>query len=490
MAEAAPLTSARAHMIQATRSDTDEHRPNDPVAEEHRLAALDYGRAAKTTSDSEALRVLKLLEIQHQRLADRRSSERPVQQEGSDAGRHVALVTEGETKSNETATTSTASPDAATQKRPSTTSAIAAARLNARTRDASPSLARDIASRRGIPQTAQNPPSPAAQARARQLSPESQRRSKPSVAPKIPPNIMDSRGSLPAKRTQRPAEDDGFASFYNNITSGTMSKLSSVLAYAGLPLAPEETPKPEPTTKPGLKGTVRASNDPDVKKYFSSAALKAIEDQHRQRGNQGHAFGPAESFYVVQKGGGTYSYADIARNQQSQGERLGEDDEDSFVDAKEAQALDSPRHSRTASLSSRPIFGKGRTAEELELENSTLKNTLEQLAVRLANFEAHAQDASMAALTQSMISVHHGPPPSAPQPTSDEAGDRVKALEAQIAAQAEQREKLERLAEKQEKKIRLYHSKWEEVKKSAKEKERAKREKASADSEKAEEGAG
>ena len=372
------------------------------------------------------------------------------------------------------------SPETTPQKKPSTTSAIAAARLNARTRDASPSLARDIASRRGIPQAGKNTSSPAAQARARQLSPESQRKAQPPVTPKIPPNIMDSRGSLPAKRTQRPIEDDGFASFYNNITSGTMSKLSSVLAYAGLPLAPEESPKPEPTAKPGRKDTVRASNEPDVKKYFSNAALKAIEDQHRQRGNLGHAFGPAESFYVVQKGGGTYSYADIARNQQTQGERLGEDDEDSFVDAKEAQAPDSPRHSRTASLTSRPIFGKGRTAEELELENSTLKNTLEQLAVRLSNFEAHAQDASMAALTQSMISVHHGPPPNASQPASDEAADRVKALEAQIAAQAEQREKLERLAEKQEKKIRLYHEKWEEVKRSAKEKERVRRERAAA----------
>lgn len=472
MAEAAAITSARAHTINAKRYTPDNSRPNDTAAEEHRLAALDFARASRSTGDNEALRVLKLLETEHQRLADYLAS-RP-SDTASDHGSEGTPVPVAEPKSSGAVPIS---PEATPTKTPSTTSAIAAARLNARTRDASPSLARDMASRRGIPQAGRNPPSPAAQARARQLSPESQRRAKPVVAPKIPPNIMDSRGSLPAKTTQRPAEDDGFTSFYNNITSGTMSKLSSVLAYAGLPLAPEESPKPEQqSAKPGLKGTVRASNEPDVKKYFSSAALKAIEDQHRQRGNQGHAFGPAESFYVVQKGGGTYSYADIARNQQaSGGERLGEDDEDSFVDAKEAQAPDSPRHS------SRPVFGKGRTAEELELENSTLKNTLEQLAVRLANFEAHAQDASMAALTQSMVSIHHGPPPASQTQTggtNDEAAERVRALEAQIAAQAEQREKLERLAEKQEKKIRLYHSKWEEVKKSAKEKERVKREKA------------
>jgi len=266
-----------------------------------------------------------------------------------------------------------------------------------------------------------------------------------------------------------------------------MSKLSSVLAYAGLPLAPEESQhqQPEPVPREKLpkdrnNRTVSAANEPDVKKYFSKAALTAIEDEHRQRGAHGQVFGPAESFYVVQKGGGTYSYADIARNQQLHNAAM--EDEELFVDAQEGT------HSRNSSqASNRAAFGKSRTAEELELENTTLKTTLEQLASRLSNFEAHAQDASFAALSHSMASLpsnaphpYHNPPPPSESagPGLQDALERVRALELQISSQTEQHEKLEALAQKQEKKIRMYHSKWEDVKKSAREKEKAKREKA------------
>lgn len=367
--------------------------------------------------------------------------------------------------------------EAPSPKKPAITSAVAASRLNARARESSPSLARDIASRRGIRPHGQTTPSSAALARSRQLSPESQRRAKSTVAPRIPPSIMESSGSLPTQQPRRKADDEGFSTFYSNLTTGTMSKLSSVLAYAGLPLTAEEPQRSEaPAEKPRKdrkSRTVSAATEPDVKKYFSKAALNAIEDEHRQRGAHGQVFGPAESFYVVQKGGGTYSYADIARNQQLHSPR--EEEEEGFVDAQEGRAA--PRHGRAA-------FGKSRTAEELELENTTLKTTLEQLASRLSNFELHAQDASMAALTQSMASLqsapysHKGPPSTEPTSDLQDALERVRALETQLSSQVEQHEKLEALAQKQEKKIRMYHSKWEDVKKSAREKEKAKREKA------------
>jgi hypothetical protein len=296
---------------------------------------------------------------------------------------------------------------------------------------------------------------------------------------------MESSATLPPQQRRAKAEDDGFATFYSSLTTGTMSKLSSVLAYAGLPLTAEESQQPEPAPREKPKDrnnrTVSAANEPDVKKYFSKAALTAIEDEHRQRGAHGQVFGPAESFYVVQKGGGTYSYADIARNQQLHNAAI--EDEELFVDAQEGT------HNRNSSQSSnRAAFGKSRTAEELELENTTLKTTLEQLASRLSNFEAHAQDASFAALSHSMASLpsnaphpyHHAPPPPSESaaPGLNDALERVRALELQISSQTEQHAKLEALAQKQEKKIRMYHSKWEDVKKSAREKEKAKREKA------------
>jgi len=276
------------------------------------------------------------------------------------------------------------------------------------------------------------------------------------------------------RRTKKAVDDEGFANFYNNLTTGTMSKLSSVLAYAGLPLIPEDAPVEATPTQKSSRRTVKAGNDPDVKRIFSKAALDAIEDEHRKRGTLGHGFGPAESFYVVQKGGGTYSYADIARAQQQKVSSVPLDDEEpEFVDAKEVQGKLSPQQSRLA-RSARDSFGNPRTTEELDLENMTLKQTLHDLANRLAVFEAHAQDASFAALTQSVANLR---PPGGPDIAMQE---RVRQLEKQVETQAEEREKLEGLASKQEKMLKKYHLKFEEIKQSAREKDKVKREKAAA----------
>lgn len=350
-------------------------------------------------------------------------------------------------------------------------------RIGTQQRDSSPSLAREIASRRGIPQPSRNAASPAAQARARQLSPESRRRV-PSAPAKMLPSMLDSQAELvEARKAKKAAEDEGFAKFYSNLTTGTMSKLSSVLAYAGLPLTADDfIPGTPAKPRPG-KRTARAANEPDVKKLFSKAALDAIEDEHRQRGTLGHGFGPTESFYVVQKGGGTYSYADIARAHQRKISGMAEAaEEPEFVDAREVQVQLSPRAGRF-SQSARDAFGNARTNEELDLENATLKDTLQDLAARLAVFEAHAQDASMAEVTQSVANLR-------PQLEVDPAmQERLMQLEKQVETQAEERQKLESLASKQERMLKKYQSKFEEIKKSAKEKDRVKRERAAKESE-------
>lgn len=49
-------------------------------------------------------------------------------------------------------------------------------------------------------------------------------------------------------------------------------------------------------------------------------------------------------------------------------------------------------------------------------------------------------------------------------------------MEAKVAEQAQAHEKLEALARRQERKIRVYYEKWEEVKRSARDKERVRRE--------------
>jgi len=408
---------------------------------------------------TKALRVLKLLEEQHQKLARIIRSQDVVQP--SDVSHEDKKAAEMPSVAALSLSTTDKAP--AAKVRP-TTSALAVAKMGSQVRESSLSLARDIASRRGIPQSSRNQPSSAAQARARQLSPESQRRARAAPSVKVPPSIVDSQASLAQARRSKKAEDDeGFTRFYSNITSGTMSKLSSVLAYAGLPLTADDI-RPEPPTR-SLSGTVRAGDTPDVKKIFSKAALDAIEAEHRQRGTLGHGFGPAESFYVVPPTGGTKSYSHMVRSRIPQTGGLGEEDDEAFVDAQEAQGPPSPRHSRTAATTKRGSFGKSRTSEELELENVTLKQTLEQLAGRLSNFEAHAQDASMAALTQSMVSLR----PSGG--TSDAVmTDRLRQLEQQMERDAEDRQKLEIHAMKQEKQLKKWNDKYQALRAGARKK--------------------
>ncbi|TKA82636.1 hypothetical protein B0A55_00750 [Friedmanniomyces simplex] len=469
MAEVAPL--AHAHARKA--AEETQHVRWTTAVEEHQHAASDFARAAKSTSDNEAFRILKQLEEQHQKLARIiRLQDTPEVQILEPTVDPPAPVDSSPSKP--------VSPHASMKpatKQKSPTSAVAAARIGSQARDSSPSLAREIASRRGIPQNGRTQPSAAAQARARQLSPESLRTTPSSRAPKVPPSVVDSQTSLAQAKQIKAAEDeDGFGKFYSSFKEGTMSKLSSALAFAGLPLTADDI-------RPDRKQTVTARNDHDVRKYISEAALRAIEEDHRQRGKLGHGFGPAESFYVVPPTGMMTSFADIARR------RNLEDDEDDFVDAREGPGPASPRQSTPGSQAGgvRTSFGKARTQEELELENGTLKVTLEQLASRLANFEAHAQDASMMALTQSMVSLRapaRAPSPApAPAPKTIPAagGDthgapehRLRQLEEQVARDAEEKRKLQTQAERQAKELKKWDARYERLMQSALAKQQAK----------------
>lgn len=405
--------------------------------------------------------MLKLLEDQHRRLADIVNS---LDDQQSEPAQDPPKGSSSQSTNKDGSTTSPPREGDGSGKGKSKSSALASARIGSQARDSSPSLARDIASRRGIPQPGKTQPSAAAQARARQLSPESRRRGT-GPPPKVPPSIVDSQASLQAvKKSKKTEEDEGFAKFYSNLTTGTLSKLSSALAYAGLPLTAEDS-RPEPSSKHPRR-TVSAGDSPDVNKIFSKAALDAIEEEHRQKGTFGHGFGPAESFYMVPASGGTLSYADVMANMAKK------DDEAEFVDAKEAPGPPSPAVARFSNQQ-RGSFGSPRTQEELELENSTLKQTLEQVAARLAAFEAHAQDASMAAVTRSIANLRTEPSGG----TGDAAiQERLRQLEMQVEQQAEDRQKLETHALKLEKMNRKWKARWDDVQNRAKERTKAKRE--------------
>lgn len=338
-------------------------------------------------------------------------------------------------------------------------------------RDTSPALAKDMASRRGIPQaqkrrTTQPSPSVSTLQAVGQMT-----RAIPGVLPaeeanpdernrtSATGNRMDTNKS-PAK--MKP-DDDSFAKFYSNLTTGPISKLSSMLTFAGLPLT-DESPEESPTHSRTEKTSARAISGPDVNKLFSKAALQAIEEQQRNQGLSGNAFGPGESFYVIPASGGTASYANIL----SRGQHLsmiGEDAEE-FVDASETPS--SPRQGRTSGLPA------GVREEELQIQNAALKQLLDKLSHRLQAFESHAQDASMAALTQSMASVRS----TQPAGTTHDAEERIRAMEAQLEREIREREQLKQETVKQKQVIAKYRSHWEQLKDSARAKDKAKREKA------------
>ena len=402
---------------------------------------MHYHLQAKILTPVQALRVLSLLEAQHRKLAHIIRT-----QDLAD----VTSTAKPSTGKDAVGATADSDRSASSKSRP-TTSAMAAARIGSEVRDSSPSLARDIASRRGIPPSGSTKPSAAALARSRQLSPESRRRASPLVGARIPPSIVESQSTLQrqARKARKAEDDEGFTKFYSNLTTGTMSKLSSVLAYAGLPLTADDI-KPEQAHRSTKLRRANATTEPDVKKIFSPASLNAIEEEHRQRGTLGHGFGPAESFYVVPPSGGTQTYRNIVKGSRS---ILGEDDEDSFVDAREAMGPPSPKHSRN--MSTKRSNSNPQTDEEMQLENVTLKHTVDELARRLANFEAHAQDASMAALTQSVVALRR--PMSADTASADGAmAERVRQLERQVERDADERQKLETHAMAQEKALKKW----------------------------------
>lgn len=140
---------------------------------------------------------------------------------------------------------------------------------------------------------------------------------------------------------------------------------------------------------------------------ISSAALRAVRDNNP-------SLKPHESFIHVPTSGGTMSYADITaqayierqvsrqEHAHTHGRNPSSNSTDDFVDAASQILPD-----RILSTATQPKLN-GKTMEELQLENSVLKHTTNDMARRLMTFELNAQNSS-AALAQSIRSLHLSP---------------------------------------------------------------------------------
>ncbi|PGG98737.1 hypothetical protein GX51_06668 [Blastomyces parvus] len=462
--ESSPLTLAHSH----ARNALFETRKSNPVAasEEHDLAAGEFSTAAQGTLDPDALRTLQLLEKHHKRLAEilRFQHEHPVASSPESVNSPPSTLSAAQhSKFNSPGAGGGSSSVAA----PSLDNAQQPPRLPTQhrslQRDTS-SIASNLASARGIPShpprgslvsptvSAQNAGAQMAGASMRtrlegtsfdsvnaelKALPSMSSKSKPPWAPTTigPTDIVDQQ-AVPSEPSETPRlgfgfpKDESFQRFYSTF-EGLISKLSGPLAFASLPLGidPASQKSAAADTKldrnpASADTTSHLTEQPDVNKLVSGAALRALRGRDGSNGPPGH-INPAESFYVVPTAGGTISYAGILSRAEKEARRnsLG-DSHDDFVDARENPLPPESSLATTASDRDRKATGGRRrggggtlersttqhpntkTLEELQMENQALKHLSDTLSKRLHMWEVNAQSSSLA-LQQSLKAMQH-----------------------------------------------------------------------------------
>jgi regulator of replication initiation timing len=328
----------------------------------------------------------------------------------------------------------------------------------ARLQKSTSSLATNLASARGIPQQ------PRSAASTTQTTTTSRRRqpeasAKPTTSPLslLPPD--------------QPSTDASFSKFYNSLNSLVAkigSPFTASLAFTGLPVG--TGPNDNEITAEVLPKAWRARN-----RHLN---LNNLE-------NQG-----AESFYVVPYSGGTASYANVARR----------------ADSKEE---DQPRRDDEEAR----YAGHDKTLEELQLENVTLRRTLEQLSRNMSKWQRKTRESekelksSIMALSKSGAASKgindilsqaqrrswlHVPNEEEDEETYSEGrrigemelikeearekvlelDDRVKILERELRERDAELERMHRENEKLRKTVQKFKDRWDALREGAKKRER------------------
>lgn len=462
------------------------------AVEKHKAAAEEYEKVASGIEDIEALRILKLLEDHHERLAHlvKTPAVRTIHSTSDDLALTAMLpaATSGtntwpqETEPN--ATPRAVAPPASRSRSP-----ILHRKPH---RELTSSIVTDLAAARGIPSTNQRRP--------RNLSPirqgkESGRRVSPNTASSdnetlsraqevrskdgIGGRTRDSNHGevVGSEKPGTATNDDAFQKFYSTF-EGLLSKLSAPLAFAGLPLVSSEPAQQDQTLSKKVETTSPESSHADVEKLFSKAAMRAVKED---KGPMSGYRAVQESFCVVPAGGGTVSYANILsrpdrqvyhRPQDHPSSAQGDDDGiDYFVDASETPQPTSPRSGRRGMIVA-PRSKK--TMEELELENAALKHLTENLNDRLYEWEKNSQKQT-SVLQQSIRSLQsyqsHSSSSRPRETVIHEGGtshtDEVKLLQEQHDATLREMEKYARENEKLKVVVMRYRERWEKLKEGA-----------------------
>ncbi|RMZ78982.1 hypothetical protein DV737_g3637, partial [Chaetothyriales sp. CBS 132003] len=330
------------------------------ASEEHELAATEFAAAASGSCDEEAVRILRLLELHHQKLGEiiRRGHEKPNRHGGDETPASVA----SELLKHEAKTSVPASEAPQPPRLPRAASTA--------TREPSSSIASNLASARGIPTNRHKRPTP--------------------ISPLVSTQHADGRISQEDGRQPNAP----FQIFYKQVES-IISKLGAPLAFAGLNLT-SASKLPEPDggpSHPPARAKSPTPSEPDYSQLISRAALRAVNDPR--------AHNITESFFFVPTSGGTMSYAESLGRRDRPHTRIPSTltniSEDDFIDARTGL---SPPRAKHAVAKTEPTVD-GRTMEELALRNQTLQQQLDLVTRRLHAFEMSSQS-STAALAQSI----------------------------------------------------------------------------------------
>ncbi|KUI55198.1 hypothetical protein VP1G_02520 [Cytospora mali] len=494
-----------AHDHAKAASDATQTANSTVAINEHALAAGEFSNAAKATSSVEALRTLRLLEQHHQKLSEllKFSADHPAKHAISEKD-----AVEDAEKDAIQADSAEAGLDAgagATSKPHAAIPGLTHQRRYPPSRELSSSIASNLASARGIRATRYPRDQPLAptfsnaqapgnvdilarkdgsRSKMQHMLDNKTGKSKPSWVPPMaqssrPPSIDEAAEDehVPAAT---PA-DEGFSRFYSTFGS-IINRLSAPLAFAGLPLIAEESASseaaaPEPTPQRRNRGkTVQpSSEEPDLSKIYSKAALRSVY-------RDGHTVN--DSFYVVPTSGHTVSYANILNFEQKEKRRamaasihsgdadaVDDHEDEDFVDARESQMSLSPGTKRRVgkSQTERELYN---VIEELTTENASLKAMLDKVTKRLHMFEASAQHSRLA-LADSMRLVQPGSPMShsggAQGQMMDEAlRKRNQELEEELAKTGQRLDGLEKDNKRLRHNLDKYRDKWEALKAGAK----------------------
>ncbi|KAF2085218.1 hypothetical protein K490DRAFT_67869 [Saccharata proteae CBS 121410] len=513
--EGSPLTLAHAH---ARNASAETWKANSSQAsDEHLKAAGEFANAAKGTADAEALRILKLLESHHHRIARiiKSDSSQPATSAPKEQDPSAQITEAGSTRPSNAATR-------ALSPRRAPPSPPRSAPRRKPARDSPSSIASNLATARGIPGSQRKRATPASPAvSAQNADGKILNRADRQDEPLPQDGRKDSSRDIKTiaedeeytetekeRAVQPPRADEPFKRFFSTFET-FYSALSAPLAFTGLPLGLEES-NPEPPKKTSAKSvpkpspstSTRGDHLPDPSALFSRATLRSLG------GGNGKSLSAAESFYVIPPSGGTKSYASILshsgdRNQPGIPSPIIEQDAslEEFVDASEEPAPPSPtttRGSRRRAGSSGstrltikdvPPPGKRKTMEELELENAMMRKLVDNMTRRLHMWETTAQSQSLAMAQSYQFSKPLSKPAAAettavdttPQQRLQELEMVVDQLQRDKAFSDGEMERLERENERITAVLGKYRQRWEQLKAGAKDRrERSNREGSSA----------